>query len=157
MTSDKYWIALSSIEEIDSRFIQRLYNYFGDIEKAFNANDLSSIDGLSVKKAEKFLRLRDKVNPDKAEKYYNYAYETACRLNEVFYKVSSTLAFGDFYLFSKQPEKALSKYLKAKSLAEGNLSENNLKKIEKRITDLSIQLGEEKFNQIKNGIKTENE
>ncbi len=66
MTSDKYWIALSSIEEIDSRFIQRLYNYFGDIEKAFNANDLSSIDGLSVKKAEKFLRLRDKVNPDKA-------------------------------------------------------------------------------------------
>lgn len=98
-----------------------------------------------------------KVNPEKAEKYYNYAYETACRLNEVFYKVSSTLAFGDFYLFLKQPEKALSKYLKAKSLAEGNLSENNLKKIEKRITDLSIQLGEEKFNQIKNGIKTENE
>ena len=66
MNSDKYWIALSSIEEIDSRFIQRLYNYFGDIEKAFNANDLSSIDGLSVKKAEHFLRLRDKVNPDKA-------------------------------------------------------------------------------------------
>lgn len=65
MNSDKYWIALSSIEEIDSRFIQRLYNYYGDIEKAFNANDLSSIDGLSVKKAEHFLRLRDKVNPDK--------------------------------------------------------------------------------------------
>ena len=37
MNSDKYWIALSSIEEIDSRFIQRLYNYYGDIEKAFNA------------------------------------------------------------------------------------------------------------------------
>lgn len=61
----KYWIALSSIEEIDSSFIQRLYNYFGDIETAFNANNLSSIDGLSVKKAEKFLRLRDKLNPDK--------------------------------------------------------------------------------------------
>lgn len=63
---DKYWIALSSIEEIDSSFIQRLYNYFGDIESAFNANDLSGIDGLSVKKAEKFLRLRDKVNPEEA-------------------------------------------------------------------------------------------
>ena len=48
----KYWIALSSIEEIGSSFIQRLYNYFGDIESAFNANDLSCIDGLSVKKAE---------------------------------------------------------------------------------------------------------
>ncbi len=62
---DKYWIALSSIEEIDSSFIQRLYNYFGDIKKAFNANDLSSIDGLSIKKAENFLRLRDKIDPDK--------------------------------------------------------------------------------------------
>ncbi len=62
---DKYWIALSSIEQIDSSFIQRLYNYFGDIEQAFNANDLSGIDGLSVKKAENFLRMRDKVNIDK--------------------------------------------------------------------------------------------
>lgn len=63
---DKFWIALSSIEELSSSFIQRLYNHFGDIEKAYNANDLSQIDGLSVKKAEKFLRLRDKVDPDKA-------------------------------------------------------------------------------------------
>lgn len=61
----KYWIALSSIEEIGSSFIQRLYNYFGDIESAFNANDLSCIDGLSVKKTENFLRLRDKVDVDK--------------------------------------------------------------------------------------------
>ena len=61
----KFWVALSSIEEIDSSFIQRLYNYFGDIEKAFNATDLSAIDGLSIKKAENFLRLRDKVDVDK--------------------------------------------------------------------------------------------
>ena len=66
MTKSKYWIAFSSIEEIDSSFIQRLYNYFGDIETAFNANDLSSIDGLSVKRAENFLRLRDKVDIEKA-------------------------------------------------------------------------------------------
>ena len=68
MNKNKYWIAFSSIEEIDSSFIQRLYNYVGDIEKAFNANDLSSIDGLSVKKAENFLRLRDKIDIDKAVK-----------------------------------------------------------------------------------------
>jgi len=62
-----YWIAFSSIEQIDSMFIQRLYNYFGSIEKAFNANraDLGQIDGLNVKQAEKFLRLRDKINLDK--------------------------------------------------------------------------------------------
>lgn len=62
---DKYWIALSSIEETDSSFILRLYNYFGDIESVFNADNLSGVEGLSVKKAENFLRLRDKVNPDK--------------------------------------------------------------------------------------------
>lgn len=65
---NKFWIAFSVIEQIDSSFVQRLYNYFGDIEEAFNAgmNELSQIDGLSVKKAETFLKERDKIDPDKA-------------------------------------------------------------------------------------------
>lgn len=65
---DKYWIAFSAIEQVDSSFVQRLYNYFGDIEKAFYAtkNELSQIEGLSVKKAENFIKNRDKINPDKA-------------------------------------------------------------------------------------------
>ena len=28
----KYWIAFSSIEQIDSNFIQKLFEHFGDIE-----------------------------------------------------------------------------------------------------------------------------
>lgn len=62
----KYWIAFSSIEQIDSSFILKLYDYFGDIEQAFQAslNDLKNIDGLSVQKAENFLRYRDKVDID---------------------------------------------------------------------------------------------
>ncbi len=64
---NKYWVALSSIEQIDSRFIKRLYDYFGDIESAFNASlkDLSQIDGLNIKKAEQFVEQRNKTNPDK--------------------------------------------------------------------------------------------
>ena len=67
MSKDKFWIAFSSIEQLDSVFIKKLYNHFGDIEQAFNASmsDLSKIEGLTVKKAEKFLELRDKTNPDK--------------------------------------------------------------------------------------------
>lgn len=61
----KYWVALSSIEQIDSAFILMLYEHFGDIETAFNANKLSDIEGLPIKQAEKFLRLRDKTDPDK--------------------------------------------------------------------------------------------
>ncbi len=67
---NKFWIAFSSIEQIDSQFTLKLFEYFKDIEKAFNANqnDLKNIEGLSIKKAEHFLRLRDKVNPDKVFK-----------------------------------------------------------------------------------------
>lgn len=65
----KFWTAFSSIEQLDSTFIQRLYNYFGDIETAFNAklSDLEQIEGLSVKKAENFINKRGVnggVNPD---------------------------------------------------------------------------------------------
>ena len=71
---DKYWIALSSIEQIDSVFIQRIYNYFGDIETAYKASlsDLSQIDGLSVKKAEKFIDKRKNLD---IEKIYNTVLE----------------------------------------------------------------------------------
>ena len=52
----KYWIAFSSIEQIDSSFIQKLYEHFGDIETAFNASiaQLKQIDGISVKNAKTF-------------------------------------------------------------------------------------------------------
>ncbi len=64
---DKFWIAFSSIEQLDSNFVQRLYNYFGDIEVAFSSSlsDLSQIDGLNIKKAQTFIEQRKNVNPDK--------------------------------------------------------------------------------------------
>ena len=63
----KYWIAFSSIEQIDSNFILKLFNYFGDIEKAFNSNldELKNIENLSAKKCENFLKCRDKLDIDK--------------------------------------------------------------------------------------------
>ncbi len=62
----KYWVALSSIESLDSIFIQKIYEYFGDIERAYNASktELSNIEGLSVKKTEYFLENRAKQNID---------------------------------------------------------------------------------------------
>lgn len=63
----KFWTAFASIEQLDSTFIQRLYNYFGDIETAFNAtlSDLKQIEGLSVRKAENFVEKKKGVIPDK--------------------------------------------------------------------------------------------
>lgn len=68
MKKEKFWIAFSSIEEVGSKFLQRLYNHFGDIEKAFNSSlsELSQIDGLNIKQAQNFIQKRDKTNPDNA-------------------------------------------------------------------------------------------
>lgn len=67
MLKNKYWIAFSSIESIDSAFIMRLYNYFGDIEAAYNANEreFQNIDGLSVKKAQNFVEARKNLDIEK--------------------------------------------------------------------------------------------
>ena len=63
----KFWIGLSSIEQLDSGFVHSLYAYFGDIERVFNcsAKDFKNIEGLNIKKAETFLKLRDKTDVDK--------------------------------------------------------------------------------------------
>ena len=52
---------------MDSTFIQRLYNYYGDVEQAFNCSekDFDNIENLNIKKAQLFLRFRDKIDPDK--------------------------------------------------------------------------------------------
>ena len=64
----KFWIGLSSKEEINSAFILSLYEYFGDIERVFNCSrkDLEGINfEINEKKFNSFLGLRDKINPDK--------------------------------------------------------------------------------------------
>ena len=62
----KFWTAFASIEQLDSTFIQRLYNYFGDIETAWNAtlSDLKQIEGLSVRKTENYFEKKKGVNPE---------------------------------------------------------------------------------------------
>ena len=64
----KYWVAFSAIDQLSSTFIKSLYDYFGDIEVAFNAklSDLKQIEGLSVRKAENFIEKKKVIDPDKA-------------------------------------------------------------------------------------------
>lgn len=68
---DKFWVGLSSIESLGSKFILDLYTHFENIEKAFYATskELEQIEGLSIKKAEKFLNLRDKIDLDRVYDY----------------------------------------------------------------------------------------
>ena len=63
----KYWVAFSSIAELDPVFIKSLYEYFGDIERAYNASekDFAQIEGLKIDKTKEFLKARGRINPDK--------------------------------------------------------------------------------------------
>ena len=80
--NNKYWIAFSSVEKLDSEFIQKLYEYFGDIERAFNCSkkDLSEIEGLSIKKAEEFLNIRDKILQDIIYRSNSVVYSSQVKL-----------------------------------------------------------------------------
>ena len=57
----------------------------------------------------------------------------------------------------KNPEAALEKYLIARTASEGKLGEKNMAKINKRIDDVRVILGEEKFNEIQNRFNNEAE
>ena len=72
--NEKYWVALSSIEEISSQFIIKLFNEFGGIRQVFEAEGLaySNIEGITKNKFDKFLKLRDSVDIDKV---YDYVLE----------------------------------------------------------------------------------
>ena len=63
----KFWVALSSLEKLDSLFIRKIYDFFGNIETAFYASkaEFSKIEGLSVKKTEYFLNIRSSLDIDK--------------------------------------------------------------------------------------------
>ncbi len=69
----KYWLAFASIEEINSIFIKKLYDYFNDIKLAWHASpqDLIKIEGITKKQVEHFVTLRAKVNPDFCFDYIN--------------------------------------------------------------------------------------
>jgi len=65
--NEKYWVAFAAIEEIDSIFIQKLYEHFGDIRRAFEASEkeLCQVGGVLKKQIERFIKLRAKVDVDK--------------------------------------------------------------------------------------------
>lgn len=66
MLNLKYYTAFASNESFGSVFVKRLYDYFGDIESAWNAEvpDLYKINGLTENKIKNFIRLRKLINPD---------------------------------------------------------------------------------------------
>lgn len=104
----------------------------------------------------KLASLIRRTNQEKALLYYEKAYNTAENLKEPLYKVSSSMALGDFYnLYLKNPAEALEKYFIAQYAGEGKIGDKNMAKINKRIEDVRAVIGENKFNEIQNRFNDE--
>ncbi|MBR6163709.1 DNA-processing protein DprA [bacterium] len=71
--NDKYWLAFASIECIGSKFIQTLFEHFGDIEKAWSVkrSDINILGARFKNMADEFFSLRDKTSPDECLEYIN--------------------------------------------------------------------------------------
>lgn len=66
LINHKFYAAFASNESFGCRIVKSLYDITGDIQSAWEC-DLSvlyKIEGITPKKADNFLKIRDKINPD---------------------------------------------------------------------------------------------
>lgn len=103
----------------------------------------------------KLAELNRSKSPEKTVEYYQKAINSAKALNEVFYLTSAYLELGDFYSSHKKIKFALKNYLHALNSAQNHFSQDNISKIEQRITDIKIRLGS-KYDELEKEIKHEN-
>lgn len=105
--------------------------------------------------AMKLAELNRRKEPDTAYELYKKAIVYAQELKEPFYQLSAFIETGDFCANHKYLQDALKYYFKALKLAKINPSSDNIAKIEQRIADIKIRLGD-RYKQIENEILNEN-
>ena len=68
---DKYWCAFAKLNQVSSSFINKVYEYFGSIEKAWFAEkvDLFNINGIQKSSIDNFIKERVKINPQECYEY----------------------------------------------------------------------------------------
>ena len=69
--NDKYWLAFAAFEKVNSKFVQKLYEHFGDIELAWKADitELLQVEGITKKQFDTFVNQRNSVNPEECLSY----------------------------------------------------------------------------------------
>ncbi len=103
----------------------------------------------------KLAELNRNKSPEKTVEYYLKAIKSAENLNENFYLTSAYIELGDFYNNHKKIKFALKYYLNAFNSAKNQISQDNIAKIEQRITDIKIRLGN-KYEKLEKEILNEN-
>ena len=120
--------------------------YYESLNIDKQKNNLNGIYASSMKLAE----IYSPKDTDKAIHYFNEAINSANKLQENFYIVSATTALGDFYFNRNENSLAYKNYKIALDLVNETKNENNYKKIQERINDIRIKIGEERFKNLAN-------
>lgn len=140
--------------------IATLYMEKNDTENAINTyikafeidKQSNNVEGM-YDTASKLASILQRKQPEAAREYFETALDCAKRINDVFYIVSASLAFGDYYYDQQKNEIALKYYINALNLAQNGFSQDNINKINIRINDIKFRLGVEKFENIVEIIK----
>jgi tetratricopeptide (TPR) repeat protein len=81
-----------------------------------------------------------------ALEYYISAVEASKNLKDLFTVASAELSLGDFYYNRRENKLALQEYLDVLEIAEKHFSPQNKARVEMRINDLKVKMGEQAFN-----------
>ena len=128
--------------ELATKYFQESYN----LDKT-NKN-LTGLYDSSIHLA-KIFRRKDK---EKSVAFYKEAMSVAKELNDPYYIMSSNLEYGDFCVDNRDFLRGLKLYIRSISRTKDKSLEEYKSKIEQRIRDLRVRLGDEEFKKLENEI-----
>lgn len=137
----------SSYSNIATLYLEKndTENAINNYTKAYEIDKQSrNLEGLYYSSS-KLASILQRRQPEKALEYFNIALDCATLIKDIFYIVSASLAIGDYHYDRNQSEIALKYYLSAFNLAQNEFSQDNINKINSRINDIKFKLGVEKF------------
>lgn len=94
-------------------------------------------------------KLLVKTNEEEAYNYLLQAKTSAIKTNDMFAMANSGLHLGDYFSNKNEPELALNEFLAVFDLVQDKFSTDNIKKIQVRIDDIRLKIGEERFNELR--------
>lgn len=98
-------------------------------------------------------QLLEYEDSNKALEYFTLSKNHSITTNDKFFMASASLALGDFYFDRQNDLLALTEYVWTLNLVKDEFSQDNLSKIQERIDDVRLKLGEDSFNNLLNSIK----
>lgn len=87
---------------------------------------------------------------EEAYKYLLQAKTAAIKSNDIFAMANAGLHLGDYFSNKNEPELALKEFFAVYNLVKDKFSQDNKKKIQVRINDIKLKIGDKKFNELQN-------